>query len=119
MILIALVQTIYGRNVSKLFVLFASTRNGKEEYDDPWNANLSPHFEVDGSKSGVQTCTHEVVVEEVAGHANLCSGPDSVQIGKERNTKAIDHGNRHDMTIIVNDFCETENVVVMQDSSGK
>jgi hypothetical protein len=51
------------------------------------------------------------VVVEVTGHVNLCSGSDSIYIGDERNAEAIDHRNRHEMTIIIDDFGETENVI--------
>lgn len=60
------VMGTYGGNISESLVLFASTRNGQEEDENPWDADLSPHLEADRSDSGVKGSTHEVVVEKVA-----------------------------------------------------
>ncbi len=38
-----------------------------------------------------------------------------MEVGKERNTEAIDHSNRHEVTIVVDDFSEAENTSPMEE----
>lgn len=96
-----------------------ASRHGQEENDDPRNANFSPHLQVNGTNTGVQTSTHENVIHEAPRHANLVPGCDRNEIHSEGHSKTVNHGNGHDVAIVVNDFSETENVVVVQSSSSQ
>ena len=85
-----LVET-YGCNISIFFILMATTRNGQKEDDDPRNANFCPHLEVDRANAGVQASTHKNVVDEIAGHANLITSCDGVEIHPEGDCETVDH----------------------------
>lgn len=108
-------QCTHGSDISKGIVLLASTRDSKVENDDPRNANLSPHLQVNGTKARVKSSTHEVIVNEISRHAHRGFRHDGVEVGKERNTEAIDHGNGHEVAIVVNDFGKTEDTIPMED----
>ena len=43
----------YGSNVTVGLVLLASTRDGHEEYKDPRDADLCPHFEANAANARV------------------------------------------------------------------
>jgi len=105
-------------HVAVCFVLLASPRNGEEEDDDPGDANLGPHFQVDVPQARVEHGTHEIVVEKVSRHANGVVGHDGEEVGDERDTEAINHGHAHEMTIVVDDLSEPKNMVVVQSGSG-
>src|SRR6267154_737200 len=101
----------HGSDIAIRFVLVATTGHGQEENNDPRNADLSPHLQINRANTGVQTGSHENVVEEVPRHADLVPGCDGNEIRAEGDSKTVNHGNRHDMTVVVDDFGETENVV--------
>lgn len=112
------IESTYRSNVAIGLVLLASTRDGQEEDNDPWDTDLSPHLEVDGAKTGVQASTHEVVVEEVAGHADCSASHDGVKVGEKGDTKAVNHGDGHEMAVVVDDLGEAEDVEVVQRGGG-
>lgn len=88
--------------------MLASTRNGQVEDDNPRNAYLSPHLQVDRTQARIEGGTHEDIVDGVAGHTNRGLRCHSVKVGKERNTKTVNHSYGHEVTIVVNDFSEAE-----------
>lgn len=96
----------------------AATRDCQKEDNDPRNANLRPHLQVNRTNTGVQASTHEHVVDKIAGHANLVTSCDGKEIYPKGDCETVDHCNRHDMTIVADDFCEPENVVVVQQGSS-
>ena len=108
----------YGSDGTILFILFARTRDGQEKHDYPWNADLGPHFQVNRTDAGVECGTHKYVIYKVARHAHLFTTSDSPKISPKGHREAPDHGNRHDVAIVVNDFCEAEYVIVVKDRSG-
>ena len=100
-------------DIAILFILVATSRYGQEENDDPRNTNFSPHLQVNRADTGVQTSTHKNVINEVPRHADLVPSSDRNKVRPERHGETVNHGDGHDMTIVVNDFGETENVVVV------
>ena len=70
-------------DVSIQFILFTRTRYGHEKDYNPRNANFGPHLKIDRANTGIQGCTHENVVDKVAGHAYLGSGRDRNEINTE------------------------------------
>lgn len=93
--------------------MLAGSRYGKEKDDDPRNANFGPHLQVHTSKAGVQGCAHEIIVEEISRHTHRSAGQNSMQIGDERNPKAINHGDGHQVTEIVNYFGEAKDMEIV------
>ena len=73
----------YRSHIAILLVLLAGTRDGHEKHDDPRDADLEPHLEVDGANAGIQACAHEDVVDEVARHTNLVSSRHSQEVHAE------------------------------------
>ena len=98
-----------------MFVLFACARDGQEKHDDPRDTDFRPHFQVDGTNSGVQSGAHEDIVYEVTRHAHLFTTGDGPEVSPEGYGEAPDHGNSHDMTVVIDDFRESEYVVVVKD----
>lgn len=98
--------------------MLAGARYRKEEDDDPGNANLGPHFQIDRAKAGVQAGTHEIIVEEISRHAHGSASENGIEIGDERNTEAENHRNSHEMAIIVDNLGEAEYMVVMEGGSS-
>ena len=99
-------------------VLLARTGDGHEEHDNPGNADLEPHLEVDGSESWVQDSAHKHVVNEVPRHTNLVPSRNREEVHAERHAEADDHRDGHEMTEIVDDGGEAEDAVVVQDGGG-
>lgn len=85
----------YRGNITKGLILLASTRNRQEKYSDPRNADFSPHLEANTTDTRVQRGTHEIVIEEVSRHADGSPSHHRPQIGDQRDTKAVDHGDGH------------------------
>lgn len=81
----------YRCNVSISLILLASSRHREKEHDNPRNTDFGPHFKVNGSKTRVEASPHEIIIEEVSRHADLSASQDSVQIGDQGDTKAVDH----------------------------
>jgi hypothetical protein len=108
----------YGSDISKCLVLLAGTGNREEEDEDPWDADFGPHLKADGPNSGVQGSTHEVVVEKVAWHAHGVAGHDRPDIGDQWYTEAVDHRDGHEVTVVVDDLGEAEDMVVVQDTGS-
>ena len=56
----------------------------------------------------VQRRAHEHVVQEIARHAHLRASRDRDEIHAERDAKAPDHRDRHDVAVVVDDLGEAE-----------
>ena len=95
-----------------------TTRDGQKEDNNPRNANLCPHLEVNRANARVQASAHKDVIDEIARHANLITSCDGEEIHPKGDCKAVDHRNRHDMAVVVDDFCEPEDVVVVEQGGG-
>ena len=93
--------------------MLARSRYGKEKDDDPRNANFSPHLQVHAPKARVKGRTHEIVIEEISRHPHRSAGQNSMQIGDERNSKAINHGDGHQVTEIVDYFGEAKDMEIV------
>jgi len=96
----------------------ATTRDGQKEDNDPRNANLCPHLEVNRANARVQASAHKDVIYEIARHANLVTSCDSEEIHPKGDRETVDHRHRHDMTVVVDNFCESENAVVVEYGSS-
>ena len=107
-----------GCDISILFVLMAPTRNGQEEDNDPRDSDLCPHLEVNRANARVQASTHKDIVNEIAGHANLVTSCDGEEVHSKGDCKPVYHRNGHDMTIVGDDFCEPEDVKIVEQSSS-
>ena len=46
-------------------------------------------------------------------------GDDGIEVGEEGNSKAINHRNRHDSSVVVDERSKTENVEVVQEAHGE
>jgi hypothetical protein len=108
----------HGGNGTILFVLFAGTRDRQEKYNYPRDANLRPHLQINRTNTRVEGGTHEYVVKEVARHSQLFSTGDGPKVRSKRYRKTPDHGDSHDVAIVVDDLREAEDVVIVQDRSG-
>ena len=94
----------YGSYIPIDFVLLARTRHCKEEVDEPGNADLSPHLQIDGGDPRVQRCTHEYVVYKVSRHANLFSTSNGPKIDTEANGETVDYGDSHKVAKVIDYF---------------
>lgn len=112
-------KATYGGDGTILFILFARARDGQEEHDNPGDTDFRPHFQVNGTDSRVQSCAHEDIVYEVARHAHLFTAGDGPKVSPEGDSEAPDHGNRHNVAVIIDDFREAEYVVVVKDRGGE
>lgn len=108
----------YRSHIAILLVLLAGTRDGHEKHDDPRDADLEPHLEVDGANAGIQACAHEDVVDETSGHTNLVPCGDGDEVHEEGHTEANDHGDSHEVTEVVDDLGHAEDVVVVEAGGG-
>lgn len=108
----------YRGDIAILLPLLARARDRHEEDDDPWNADLKPHLEVDRAEARVETRAHEDVVDEVPGHANLVPGRDGDGVHEERHAPAVYHGDGHEVSKVVDDLRQAEDVVVVQGGGG-
>ena len=71
----------------------ATTRDRQKEDNDPRNANLCPHLEVNRANARVQASTHKDVVDEIAGHANLVTSCDGEEIHPKGDCETVDDRN--------------------------
>ena len=101
-----------------MFILFARARDGKEEHDNPRDADFRPHLQVNGTNSRVQSSAHKDIVYEAARHAHLFTTGDGPKVRPKGHSEAPDHGNRHDVAVVIDDFREAEYVVVVEDRGG-
>lgn len=106
-------------NIAVGFVLLEAARDGEEEHDVPWDADLSPHLQVDVSDAGVQASTHEKVINEVSRHAHRLSGNDGGKVHEERNRPTPKHSDGHKVAEVVDDAGQTEYFEVVQAGSGE
>lgn len=61
----------FERYVAILLVLLQASTEGKEEEDEPWNADLEEHLEIQNTeKSRVELRAKEEVNDEVVGHSD-------------------------------------------------
>lgn len=97
-----------------MFILFARTRDGEEKDDDPRDTDFRPHFQVNRANSGVQSGAHEDIVYEVTRHAHLFTTGDGPEVSPKGYGEAPDHGNSHDVAVVVDDFRKPEYVVVVK-----
>lgn len=93
----------YRSDIAVGLVLFEAAGYGKEEDDVPRDANLGPHLQVDVSDAGVQTSTHEKVVDEIPGHTHGFTGNDGGKVHEERNEPTPEHSDSHKVTKVVDD----------------
>lgn len=103
----------HGSNSTILFVLFARTRNRQEKYDYPRDANFSPHLQINRTNARVECGAHEYVIYEVSRHAHLFAAGDGPKVSAKGYREAPDHGDGHNVTIIVDDLREAEDVVIV------
>lgn len=101
-------KTAHGSNIAKSIILLASTRDGKIEDNNPGDANLSPHFQINGTKTGIKCSAHEEIINGIARHADRSLRDNGMNIGNDRNTETIDHGNGHEMTVVIDDLSKAE-----------
>ena len=94
----------YGGNNTILFILLACAGDGQEENDNPRNADLGPHFQVNRADSRIESGTHEDVVYKVTRHAHLFTTRDGPKVSPKRYSEAPDHGDRHDVAIVIDYF---------------
>ena len=104
----------YGSNITKLLVLFASTRHSHEENNDPRNPDFQPHLQVDRPETRVEACTHKDIINEVTRHANLVAGSDSEEVHPEGNTETDNHRHGHKMPEVVDDSSQAEDASVVK-----
>jgi hypothetical protein len=109
----------YRSDISILLILFACSRDGQEENNDPRNPDFCPHFQVDRSNSRVQDSTLENVVNEVARHSDLRARGNSEEVHSERERKAPNHRDGHQVTKVVDNFGEAEDSGVVQCGSSE
>lgn len=101
-----------------MFILLACARDGQEEHDNPRDADLRPHLQVDRADSRIEGGAHEDVVYEATRHAHLFTTCDGPKVSAKGYSEAPDHGNRHDVAIVIDDLCQTEYVVIMEERGG-
>jgi hypothetical protein len=104
----------YWRDIAVLLVLLAASGDSQEKDNYPRYPNLGPHFQVDGANSRVEASAHENIISHVTRHSDLISSRHRNKIDTEGNGKAIDHRDGHDVSIIVDDLSQAEDVVVVQ-----
>ena len=105
-------------HVSILLILLACTRDGHEKHDDPRDADLEPHLEVDRANAGVQARAHKDVVDEATRHTDLVPGGDCDEVHEEGHTEADNHGDSHEVAEVVDDLGHAEDVVVVEGGSS-
>src|SRR6267154_4858170 len=85
----------YGGDGAILLILLACARDGQEEHDNPRDADLRPHFQVNRANSRIESGAHEDIVYEVTRHAHLFTTCDGPKVSPEGYSEAPDHGDRH------------------------
>ena len=103
----------YRSDIAVRLVLLASTGDRQEENNDPWDADLSPHLEANRTDARVQRSAHEIIVKEIARHANGGPSHHCPQVGDQRDTEPVDHGDGHNVAIVVDDLSQSENTSVV------
>ena len=106
----------YWRDITVLLILFAASGDSQEKDNDPRYPNLGPHFQVDRTNSRVEASAHENIISHVTRHSDLISSRHRNKIDTKGDDKAINHRDRHDVSIIVDDLSQAEDVVVVQAS---
>ncbi len=108
----------HGSNSTILFVLFARARDCQEKYNYPRDTDFRPHLQINRTNTRVECGAHEYVVYEVARHAHLFAAGNGPKVSSKGYSEAPDHGDGHDMAIVVDDLREAEDVVIVQGCSG-
>ena len=111
-------NSTYGCDSTIKFILLTCARDSQEEHDHPRNPDLGPHFQVNGANTRVESGAHEHIVDEVTRHAHLFTTCDGPKVCPKRYRETPDHGNRHDVPVVVYDFGEAEYVIVVKDRGG-
>jgi len=107
-----------GGDNAILFILLACARDRQEEDDNPRDADFRPHFQVHRADSRIERGAHEDIVYEVTRHAHLLTTCDGPKVSPKGYSEAPDYGDRHDVTIVVDDLRQTEYVVIMEERGG-
>ena len=101
-----------------LFVLLDDTREGDEEEEDPWNADLGEHLEVDDAEAGVERDAHEVVVDPVSAQAHGLASPvedPSANLDDGGACEGGDDSHGHDGAVVLNDPWKAVDTRLVQD----
>ena len=107
-------ETYWG-NVAIRLVLLASARHGKEEDDEPRNADLGEHFEIHRPEARVQRGTHKYVINKIAGHPHLCTRGNGDEVHPEGYAEPVYHAHGHEVPVVVDDLRQTKDASGMQD----
>lgn len=69
----------------------AATRDRQKEDNDPRNADLCPHLEVNRANARVQASAHKDVIDEISRHANLVTSCDCEEMHPKGDCETVDH----------------------------
>ncbi|KAH3665632.1 hypothetical protein OGAPHI_003820 [Ogataea philodendri] len=104
-----------GGDLAVFLVLFKAQAIGEEEQRVPRESDLEEHLEVDDSNSWVEWSPHENVVDRVTGHSEIILGDvESVEVQQNGERDTREDGAGHDLTKVVNDVVDLEDVEVVQ-----
>ena len=92
-----------------MLILLQARAEGKEEEDEPRDADFEEHLKVqDAEETGVELRTEEEVDNEVVSHTDGCAADASRDICDGRAEEARDDGNAHDVAKLVNQGVKLE-----------
>jgi len=107
----------FTRDVTVSLILTGSSRTAETEQNEPWDADLVEHLEVqDAEESRVELSTHEEIINRVASNAVLRSTNKRLNIGDETVEIAGKDGNRHERTEFIQERIDGKQASAVQDS---
>ena len=105
-----------ARDEAELLVLAGTGAERDEEEDEPGQAHLEEHLEVEQAEDArVELCAHEEVVDVVAGHAALRAAVEGRGIGGDGDEEAGDDGDGHEGAELVDESVKREELGDVQD----
>lgn len=108
-------KTTHRSNISKGIILLTSTGNSEVENNDPRDANLSPHFQVNRAKARIECSTHKEVIDDIARHTDRSLCDNCMKVGKDGNAKPINHSDGHKVSIVVDNSSKVEDTSPVKD----
>lgn len=96
-------------------VLLKTSSERQEEQNEPWNANLEEHLEVQNAEQPrVQLGAEEEVHDRGSGHANSLATSQGRKVSNEGAQESRDDSYAHDMTELVNKSIQLEDASEME-----
>mmetsp|Transcript_40931 Transcript_40931/g.68690 ORF Transcript_40931/g.68690 Transcript_40931/m.68690 type:complete len:226 (-) Transcript_40931:308-985(-) len=102
-------------DVAVILVLLQCGREGHVKEQDPWDADLSPHLQIQRANPRVQPRSHKQIIEEHSRHAVGVASDNCSKIGYHSDKIPPEDGPSHDGAEVIDDFNQVEIVVPVQE----